>query len=337
MRKNVFENLAAAIPQAGGETPTAIQPIRPLAGKDRKPPRISSPLGAITESLGAITEKAQRAEEIEKRLAEGQAIVELDPGDIDGSFVRDRMIYSPEDHSKLIESIRSSGQQVPILVRPHPEQPGRYQVAYGHRRLRAVAELGLRVKAVIRDLSNEQLVVAQGQENNERTNLSFIEKARFAGRLEEAGFSRDIIMQALCVDKALLSKMISVIRGIPADIIDGIGHAPSVGLRRWQELASLIEKTNRDKVRKALSATEVQALESDKRYEIAYKVLTTKEIATPATDQWVSADGVRVAKYTQAERKFSLVIDEKSAPEFGQFLIEKMQGLYEEFKRTKQG
>ncbi len=94
------------------------------------------------------------------------------------------MPASREADVGLVEAIREQGQQVPILVRPHPDRPGRYQVAFGHRRLRAVAEIGIPVRAVVRDLTDEQLVVAQGQENNERRDLSYIEKARFAQKLQ---------------------------------------------------------------------------------------------------------------------------------------------------------
>ncbi|MGO8658348.1 ParB/RepB/Spo0J family partition protein, partial [Rhizobium ruizarguesonis] len=82
------------------------------------------------------------------------------------------------------------------LVRPHPETKGRYQVAYGHRRLAAAREIGIRVRAVVRDLTDGQLVVSQGQENSARTNLSYIERALFASRLEERSFGRDVIMAA---------------------------------------------------------------------------------------------------------------------------------------------
>ena len=51
---------------------------------------------------------------------------------------------------------------------------GFYQVAYGHRRVRATAILGIKVRAIVRDLTDAELVIAQGQENNARQDLSFI-------------------------------------------------------------------------------------------------------------------------------------------------------------------
>src|SRR3954470_17986990 len=104
----------------------------------------SGAVGAMGRSLGRI---AHAAEEARAMVAAGDRVVELDPALIDPSFVSDRLATLPEDHANLVALIRERGQQVPILVRPHPERPGRYQVAYGHRRLRAAADLGRPVRA----------------------------------------------------------------------------------------------------------------------------------------------------------------------------------------------
>jgi len=45
-------------------------------------------------------------------------------------------------------------------------------------------------------MTDEEMVIAQGQENQARQDLSYIEKARFAQRLETR-FDRDTIMQAM--------------------------------------------------------------------------------------------------------------------------------------------
>jgi ParB/RepB/Spo0J family partition protein len=47
----------------------------------------------------------------------------------------------------LVASIRDQGQRTPILLRPHPDDLGRYQIAFGHRRYRALQTLGRPVKA----------------------------------------------------------------------------------------------------------------------------------------------------------------------------------------------
>ena len=84
--------------------------------------------------------------------------------------------------------------------------------------------------------------VAQGQENSGRTDLTFIERAGFAARLEDRKFSREIIMSALNVDKAALSRLIAIATRIPGAVIDAIGPAPAFGRVRWQELTELLER-----------------------------------------------------------------------------------------------
>lgn len=140
-------------------------------------------------SLGRIGENAAKAEALEQQIARGEVVQDLDPNLIEPSFVEDRLARTADpDFRRLVDSIGTAGQQAPILVRPHPERAGRYQVAYGHRRLSACVELAQKVKAIVRPLTDTQLVVAQGKENAERRNLSFIERAQFAAHLEQKGF-----------------------------------------------------------------------------------------------------------------------------------------------------
>lgn len=311
---------------------------RPLLGSaDLLTDPATTPVGALGKSLSEFKAKTDRAEEIERKLAEGQAIVDLDPSEIEPSFVADRMPTSPEAHSRLVEAIREHGQQVPILVRPHPEKPGRYQVAYGHRRLRALNELGRPVKAVVKNLADEDLVIAQGQENNERQDLSYIEKARFAHRLQERGFRRDTIMTAMSVYKSDLSNMLSVVARIPAEIIDAIGPAASSGRRGWIDLAEKLANTDViARIRALATSPQVQALDSDQRFKQVYAAVRPRPgrdraetLATPA--------GAKFAKVIQNSDKLSITIDRRVAPDFGEFLLDRLRGLYEEFEAGREG
>ena len=118
---------------------------------------------------------------------------------------------------RLVESIRGD--------RPAGADPGaadtprgreRYQVAYGHRRREAAAELGVAVKAIVRAMSDTELVVAQGKENAERRNLSFIERALFAAHLESRGFDRATLNAALGVHTAEMTRLLAVAAAVPA-------------------------------------------------------------------------------------------------------------------------
>ncbi|MDH7798896.1 MULTISPECIES: plasmid partitioning protein RepB [unclassified Beijerinckia] len=318
------------VPEAA--TPAAsTQPFRPLLGLERTIKQ-SSALGAISQSLGGINEKVKRAEQIEQKLVEGQVIVELDPELIDNSFVPDRMESTEEQNAAFRELIRQHGQNTPILVRPKPNTTGRYEVAFGHRRLRAARELAIKVKAVVRPLSDEELVVAQGQENSGRTDLTFIERARFAARLEDRKFSRETIMAALNVDKAALSRLIAIATRIPIQVVEAIGPAPAFGRVRWQELIDLLDQDgNRARALEIVKLSDFLSLESDKRFEKVVDGLRAKPTRT-RPETWVARDGTHAAKITRAGRKLSLTFDDRVAPNFGDFVETKLEALFDEYR-----
>jgi ParB family chromosome partitioning protein len=298
----------------------------------------SAPIGGITKTLGTITQKFERAQDIEKQLAQGQTIVELDPDLVDASFVSDRLAIDALELGHLAEQIRDHGQQVPILVRPHPVTTGRYQVAFGHRRLAAVKDLGIKVRAVIRELTDDQLVVSQGQENNARTNLSYIERALFAARLEDRSFARETIMAALGVDKAALSKMISIVRAIPITLVEAIGSAPEVGRRRWMELVDLLPKGRVPDLLALLSADNGSTVSSDQRFEMAVNALRKKPEAQKAAaspESWVPRDKSVSVTVKSTAKKAVVTYEAKNGPLFATFIATRLDDLYEAFQQSQ--
>jgi ParB family chromosome partitioning protein len=301
-------------------------------------------VGAVTRSIDDLANKANAAKELEARLTSGQVIVELDPAVIDASFVADRMAQDDEEYHALRDSIARSGQDSPILVRPHPQVPSRFQVAFGHRRLRAAKDLAKPVRAVVRPLSDRELVLAQGQENSARANLSFIERARFAHRLEESGYDRETIMLALSADKTTVSRLITVVQRIPADVIDAIGPAPGTGRDRWVELATAFHQgeTPRD-LAKRLEGRDFLLAESDARFQQMLAWFNEPEPVGsigkgegPRRERepagaWVHSSGARVMKILSNDRATTLAIDKAAAPGFDHFLLEQMEDLYSRF------
>lgn len=304
---------------------------RPIAGLNAAT-RSPTTVGGITRSLSNITQKVERAQELERLLAEGLAVVELDPALVDASFVVDRLDVAADAQLSLAAQIREHGQQVPILVRPHPTADGRYQVAYGHRRLAAAREIGGKVRAVVRDLNDEQLVVSQGQENNARADLSFIERSLFATRLEDRGFSREIIMSALGVDKAALSKMITVIRRLPIAVIEAIGPAPSIGRRRWFELAELLDPTGKPEAASAfMQGKKFQEATSDQRFDALCAYLSASRVRAKAIP-WVAPDRTTPVRIRETDSGTTLAFSTKAAPGFADFVRQRLKSLYLEYQ-----
>lgn len=331
-RKNLIEVSDTHAPKADIAGPREGRPIAGFVPVTRNP----VPVGGITKTLGVITEKMERAQNIERQLAEGQMIVELDPGQVDNSFINDRLGIDQDELEVLVEQIRDHGQQVPILVRPHPKDNGRFQVAYGHRRLAASRQLGVKVRAVVRELTDDQLVVSQGQENNARTNLSYIERALFASRLDSRGFSREITMAALGVDKAALSKMLTIMRQVPMDLIVAIGAAPEIGRRRWLELGEHAERCDIAAVLARLAQADAQRQTSDQRFHLALSTVTGKIAASKTIPVDSVADDVPVRiKKTRTGSTF--VFNDREAPGFDEFVKGKLDSLFAEFKQTAGG
>lgn len=222
---------------------------------------------SMKASLGELAGKAALVDQ-------GAVIVELDPLFVDPSPFPDRLPDDdPQVFDELKRSISEEGQKVPVQVRPHPGASDRYQVIYGHRRLKAANELGVKIKAIIQEASDAELVVAQGIENAARQDLSWIEKALFAMRMEDERVKPRDIKAALTINDQELARMRSVYKAVPTDVINAIGRAPKVGRPRWMELAGFLENKvgTVELVRKTLPAGKV--LDSNQRFQAALDAL----------------------------------------------------------------
>jgi ParB family transcriptional regulator, chromosome partitioning protein len=274
---------------------------------------------------------------LEEALATGGAIVEIAAEMVETSFAADRFAETSEPaFESLKQSIAESGQEVPILVRPVPGRPGYYQAAYGHRRLRACRALGIKVKALIKPLSDAELVVAQGLENAARVDLSFIERATFALGLETRGFDRPVIMAALATDKTELSKMIAAASALPADIVRAIGPAPKAGRRRWLQLAERLGETDaRRRVQAVIADSGFEALATDVRFTLALDAVITSParnpLKAPIRTILKSSGGKPLARIEETDGKLTLVVDRVEERGFADYLVREMSALYEAF------
>ena len=180
---------------------------------------------------------------------------------------KDRLSFSDADIATLAASIKAHGQQVPIMVRPLADKPGRFRIVYGRRRLRALQSIGMSARALVRTLSDEEAILAQGQENSHRLDPSFIEKALFAAQLSNNGYDQPVILDALAIDKPMLSRMTKVARTIPEAVIQMIGSAHGIGRRRWEDLADKTKVSNADLVQVASNLGLDRIPASDDRFE----------------------------------------------------------------------
>lgn len=296
------------------------------------PPAPSAAVAAPRAQKGAIGAVSRSIADLKAR-----AVIELDPDLIEASGLQDRLETDAVEDSALARSIGEYGQQVPVLVRPHPDQDGRYQIVYGRRRVLAMRQLGQPVKALVRDLDDRALVLAQGQENTARRDLSFIEKVNFARQLQDAGYDRKVICDALSVDKTLASRMLSVAGRLPRELIEAIGAAPSVGRDRWLALADLIEVAKAD-LAELLAAITGEA--SDARFQALWDHLTrqgSKPTPRPLPEPrlLLAENGVALGQASFGTSALTLKLNLAQTAGFEDWLLDNLPALLRDWQSKR--
>lgn len=268
-----------------------------------------------------------------------RAVIDLDPHLIDAGGMQDRLESDSVQDAGLAASIAEYGQQVPVLVRPHPTEEGRYQIVYGRRRVLALRDLGQPVKALVRDLDDQELVLAQGQENTARRDLSFIEKVNFARQMVAAGYKRKVICDALTVDKTLISRMISIAERIPTEVIEAIGSAPNIGRDRWSALADRLEGSEFDGgTASGLVELIAGGENSDQRFEALFALLVSRTKAAqqisasePVTEPLADHQGRAIGTVQRRKSGVTLTLSGPGAQGFDDWLLALIPDLYRQW------
>lgn len=307
----------------------------PAPSQERPTPKPSTaPRGAV----GALQSSLTRLQE--------NAVQDLDASLIDMAGVEDRLGVDDESQRKLEESLRTYGQQVPVLVRPHPSQSGRFEIVYGRRRLKALKAIGVPVKAMVRHLDDHALVMAQGQENTARQDLSFVEKASFAAQLDASGHDRQTIADALTIDLPMVSRMLKVGNAFDLPFLRKIGSAPSIGRDRWLTLAKLVQEPEaKSRAEEATTVDTFSDLTSDERFESIFKAAnnkpTPKAPAPAATEARTlrNQDGKALAEVRRTPRGVTLNISARTAGGFDKWLDthaeELMREIHDRWRQSK--
>jgi len=106
-------------------------------------------------------------------------MTELRVDSVDPNPFQTRMEFDEEKICELAESIGKVGLLQRVLVRPHPEVEGRYQLGHGERRLKAFKHLGRStIPANVRELSDREMVETVVIENLQREDLNPLEEAQ---------------------------------------------------------------------------------------------------------------------------------------------------------------
>ena len=137
-------------------------------------------------------------------------------------------IQHDDEMKRLIESIQKFGTLTPALARPLLE--GGYELISGHRRLAACQVLGIETMPVIvRDMSNDEAVIAMVDANLQREHILPSEKA-FAYKMKLDAIKHQGVTSAQVGQKLLSVEKVAEDAGEshcgPADPSAGCGWCP---------------------------------------------------------------------------------------------------------------
>lgn len=173
-----------------------------------------------------------------------------------------RATPDPAALAELAASIQEHGILQPILVRPKPKAPGRYQILGGERRWRAAQQARLHeVPVVIRDLDDRAAMAAGLVENLQREDLNALEEAEGYQRLlGEFGLKQEALGQAVGKSRSHVANTLRLLN-LPGRVRDllragtlSAGHARALlGAEDPERLAGLV-------VVRGLSVRQTEAL-----------------------------------------------------------------------------
>lgn len=322
--KGLFANVLGQLDNAA--TPAEVQ-------------RTTSP--HLLKVAAGVRQIQERSELAERLLREGEQIIEINPEDIQASAIIDRFetAYSEEGVAELVKSMSEHGQSTPGLVRLVSNGAKRFQIVFGRRRLAAAKLLGISFKAVVRELSDEEAVVLQGEENSNRNDLSFIERCMFALAQERAGYGRDIICKSLNTGKSHVSEMLRLANALPRDIVLQIGAAPEIGRRRWVDFEArwLRHHAPLGVARDVLSSSGLATADSSARFNVVFNALNQSPMPVdePPRPAQLVARGIILGEISHGRSGTKLTFNKAVPSEFVDFLATQIETLHEQFLQRK--
>ncbi len=174
---------------------------------------------------------------------------------------------------ELAQSIRARGILQPLLVRPHPTEPDRFQIIAGERRWRAAGAAGLHeVPTLVRELADADAAAVALVENLQRQDLNAIDEAEGYERLiNQFGLTQDAVGHAIGKSRSHVSNTLRLLN-LPPPVKEALRSGViSAGHARALLAHSEPETALRDVVNRHLSVRQTEAL------------ATRKPIPSPAT------------------------------------------------------
>ncbi|WP_285114789.1 ParB/RepB/Spo0J family partition protein [Leifsonia sp. fls2-241-R2A-40a] len=183
---------------------------------------------------GTATALAERPDDLV--AVPGARLANIAPDDIVPNRVQPRTEFDRDALDELVASIREVGVLQPVVVRPLPDEPGRYELIMGERRLRATKELGLEtIPAVVKDTADEDMLRDALLENLHRSQLNPLEEASaYQQLLADFGITQEELANRIGRSRPQITNTIRLLKlpaVVQARVAAGVlsaGHARAI-------------------------------------------------------------------------------------------------------------
>ncbi len=238
-----------------------------------------------------------------------------------------RRDFSEKDLQDLAASIREKGVIQPLILRPHPHDPGDYEIVAGERRWRAAQIATLHeLPAVIRELSDSEVLELAIIENIQRADLNAAEEAAgYRQLMDRFGHTQERLAEALGKSRSHIANLLRLLT-LPDSVLDLVRSGKlSAGHAR-----ALITATNPEALARQVIERELSVRQTEQLARAA--AARAESPATPARGPVKDADTRALEEDLTANLKLKVTIDHKAGKKSGEVRIryanlEELDGL----------
>ncbi len=239
-----------------------------------------------------------------------------------------RRDFDEKDLQELAASIREKGVIQPLILRAWPGEAGQYQIVAGERRWRAAQLAGVHeLPAIVRDLSDSEVLELAIIENIQRADLNAFEEAQgYRQLMDRFGHTQERLAEALGKSRSHIANLLRLLT-LPDTVLDMLrGGKLTAGHARALVTASHPEALARQVVERELSVRQTEQLA-----RAAATPPATPRAATPrASDK--DADTRALEEDLTATLRLKVSIDHRPGQQAGELRIrygtlEELDGL----------
>ena len=238
--------------------------------------------------------------------------------DIQKNPYQPRKEFSEEKIQELAQSIKENGLIQPIIVRKSPVLG--YEILAGERRYRASIAAGLsEVSVIVKQLSDQDMMLHSIIENLQRENLNPIEEAKAYQSLIDKGFTHTEIAEKMGKSRPYITNLVRLL-GLPKHILTEVESG-----KLSQAHARLLIQLSSDKQDKLLNRIQTENLSVRQVEQILQK---TKKISKKEKDYFVKEEeqtlkkilGLEVHIKLQKKDSGKITISFHNQDEYQQFI-----------------